>query len=618
MNLRYFVLFVLLWLPICLAADESPRAAQPLPEPPQAAQFADDVQDLLYLGDERPVVVRLHIRVEQASFREMWGKYVQQLFKDLDRDGDGSLSTDEISRIPNSAALNPIATNPAAPPQLTATGTVPAPGQSIPAGTDAAAGKFTVQAFDAHLRRTSGGPFVSRLAASGSAAARSMPAAPSTGGGDAASDNLFRRLDRDAPDGKLSVGELQNASRVLHQLDLDDDETISRGELQPVLSAFFVQRTQVTDQMLPAFAAPFVALNTEQPTAAIVRRVIEHYRRTTSAAKLGAALGGLGALVRGRQAGNVDANSEALLQGQKLSQKQIGLPDRAFQRIDTDGDGELDLNEMTNWLRNPVPMFEVALQIGAQNRGDPAVRIIHDGSEGTIDVRTSADGWIVVAIGAVQFEIGAGNRASFSVKDFYKMQFQAADADKNNYLEKTETQRSGFFASMFDAADLDKDGKLYERELGEFLDHREAAVRNRVELTISDQGRNLFEILDVNRDRRLGPLELAGAASRILPWDADKDGCVSMHEVPRHYRLAFGRGQPGIPGLRPIVGSPDDRAPAMDPAPTSGPTWFLKMDRNRDGGVSQREFLGTREQFTKLDSNGDGMIDSAESLGTEP
>ena len=35
--------------------------------------------------------------------------------------------------------------------------------------------------------------------------------------------------------------------------------------------------------------------------------------------------------------------------------------------------------------------------------------------------------------------------------------------------------------------------------------------------------------------------------------------------------------------------------------PAAGPAWFRRMDRNRDGGVSRREFLGTREQFERLD-----------------
>jgi hypothetical protein len=36
------------------------------------------------------------------------------------------------------------------------------------------------------------------------------------------------------------------------------------------------------------------------------------------------------------------------------------------------------------------------------------------------------------------------------------------------------------------------------------------------------------------------------------------------------------------------------------------------MDRNGDGDVSRREFLGTIEQFRRIDSDGDGLIDVVE------
>jgi hypothetical protein len=48
------------------------------------------------------------------------------------------------------------------------------------------------------------------------------------------------------------------------------------------------------------------------------------------------------------------------------------------------------------------------------------------------------------------------------------------------------------------------------------------------------------------------------------------------------------------------------------PKPAVGPAWFRRMDRNRDGDVSRREFFGSREQFDRLDRDGDGLISPAE------
>jgi hypothetical protein len=36
--------------------------------------------------------------------------------------------------------------------------------------------------------------------------------------------------------------------------------------------------------------------------------------------------------------------------------------------------------------------------------------------------------------------------------------------------------------------------------------------------------------------------------------------------------------------------------------------WFRKMDRNADGDVSFREFLGAREEFDRIDADGDELI----------
>src|SRR5262249_40429854 len=108
---RLFSSFVLgpLSLALCAAAlgltllegegaAEEPRAK----DEEQVAK--DDVQDLVYLGPGRPVLVRLHLRIDgkpfPAVYRAAIEGYVKELFPQLDRNGDGYLSAEEAKLLP--------------------------------------------------------------------------------------------------------------------------------------------------------------------------------------------------------------------------------------------------------------------------------------------------------------------------------------------------------------------------------------------------------------------------------------------------------------------------------------------------------------------------------------
>jgi hypothetical protein len=103
-----------------------------------------------------------------------------------------------------------------------------------------------------------------------------------------------------------------------------------------------------------------------------------------------------------------------------------------------------------------------------------------------------------------------------------------------------------------------------------------------------------------------------------MSWDADHDGRVSADEVPYHFQVTIARG-----GLAVLVGEGAGTAPSGAIAalrgrePTAGPDWFRKMDRNHDGDISRREFLGPREQFERLDRDNDGLIDPTEASAAE-
>src|SRR5438309_1390995 len=65
----------------------------------------NDVQDLLYLAEKRPVRIRLHLRIDGKPFRQAWDEFLAGLFADADLNGDKVLSKEEAGRLPQARML---------------------------------------------------------------------------------------------------------------------------------------------------------------------------------------------------------------------------------------------------------------------------------------------------------------------------------------------------------------------------------------------------------------------------------------------------------------------------------------------------------------------------------
>ena len=94
----------------------------------------------------------------------------------------------------------------------------------------------------------------------------------------------------------------------------------------------------------------------------------------------------------------------------------------------------------------------------------------------------------------------------------------------------------GPFTSLFDMMDADGDGKLYMKEVDAFVDQQTQAARSQMVLSVADQGRAIFAIMDLNRDRHLGVREIRDAVARVSSWDRNGDGQIRSDEIPHHYR----------------------------------------------------------------------------------
>ena len=52
-----------------------------------------DVQDVIFLGDSRPLLLRLHITVDGKPYRQVWSNQLEQQFADLDKNADAFLDS---------------------------------------------------------------------------------------------------------------------------------------------------------------------------------------------------------------------------------------------------------------------------------------------------------------------------------------------------------------------------------------------------------------------------------------------------------------------------------------------------------------------------------------------
>jgi Ca2+-binding EF-hand superfamily protein len=221
--------------------------------------------------------------------------------------------------------------------------------------------------------------------------------------------------------------------------------------------------------------------------------------------------------------------------------------------------------------------------------------------------------------------VGRATGTASDARNFFRTRLRQLDANKDRALDEREfagligdLQSNGLGTVPFKLVDTNRDGQVSDGELQALIDQDSAAQQTRIELVISHDSESLFEILAGRGDRRLTLRKLMEGHSRLEARDRDQDGVVRMSEIAGKYRLTAEPGKPTMfrSGNRMMRGSPPASVSAGPPL--SGPLWFQKMDRNQDGDVSAREFLGSGDLFLRLDRDGDGLLSAEEAALATP
>ncbi len=535
--------------------------------PAVADEFPEfDEFHLVLLAPAQPVFIRLEAQADGTGLRGMRAKYAKKLFERYDADHDGLLTKEEAANIP---------------PIVKAAGmaeTFSIVDTWVSVDSRPADDRVSLEELTDYIDRILGSPLVVSVRAQRTTQ----------------SIDMFELLDTNH-DGRLSLEELRNAATTLRKLDADDDESLTVDELLGMRTAG-VPGMPVAMAEKQTSDVPILQLSSEQAIAETAQRLLERY-------------GDAGAAEKG------------------LEQSRLGISLDEFQTADANDNGRVELDELKKLLSAPPARLVLKLELFQAKKGRPQWTVVDDPLKIATRTGKGTAEKLQLATNGVAVELRAASTrgAASDTRKFFQQRFRQVDADKNKYLGEQEfamlandLAQAGLQNITFKMVDRDGNEMITDEELLALIDQDSSAQQSRVELVISHDGESVFEVLGGKLDRRLTARELAAGAELMKKFDLDGDGTISPVEMVGRYRMLAELGKPalfriGTNGPRAV----NDTQAMVIPA-NSGPGWFRKMDRNRDGDVSKREFLGSRALFESLDTNHDGLISAAEADTVSP
>lgn len=298
---------------------------------------------------------------------------------------------------------------------------------------------------------------------------------------------------------------------------------------------------------------------------------------------------------------------------QRLSAEELGWSPQRLADCDTDGDGKLTVRELGRLKESQIDV-ELSVDV-IRAEGRSMLRVLTSSGPRTDGDRNPDAATVRLPTAVISFTARDVDPFETSMAIALRT-FNELDIDSNGYLDRDETMsRERFGRGLFDQIDADGDEKIFGEEMKAFIRTRGEPVATTCQITVFDDGAGFFSSLDVNSDRRISIREMRYADKSLATMQQDDKPGLGELEPARHYRIEFSRGVFNPFGVSDRSADPQV-ASAARPRPV-GPVWFQRWDRNNDGDLTFREFLGPRDAFEQLDADRDDLIDPREAEAAE-